>query len=65
VVNYSSEKSRCLVKFPFADLTVKRWRLRDLFSDFEFEQDGDNLQSNGLYFDEPGWKYYVFSIEGK
>jgi hypothetical protein len=63
VVNYSSENSRCLVKLPFADLTNKSWRLQDLFSDFGYDQDGDNLQSNGLYFNEPGWKYYVFSLE--
>jgi len=63
VVNYSSENSRCLVKFPFVDLRIKGWQFQDLFSDFGYEQDADNLQSNGLYFDEPGWKYYVFSLE--
>jgi hypothetical protein len=28
-----------------------------------FEREGNDLQSKGLYLDEPAWKYYVFSLE--
>jgi len=65
IVNYSSEKSQCYLKLPFSDLGGKTWLLRDLISDVVYERGGDDLQSKGLYLDEPGWKYYVFELEEK
>ena len=34
-------------------------------SDIAYERDGNNLHDKGLYLDEPGWKYYIFSLELK
>ena len=63
VVNYSAERSHCMLKLPFSDLAGKNWFLSDQFSDVSYERSGDDLQLNGLYLSEPGWKYYLFELE--
>jgi glycosidase len=63
VVNYAPDQSQCYLSLPFNVLEGKQWQLRDLFSDSIFERQGDDLQSKGLYLDEPSWKYYVFSLK--
>jgi len=63
VVNYSRDKSQCYIKFPFYDLERSKWRLRDLISGITFDRNGNELQTKGLYLDEPAWKYYVFIME--
>ncbi|HEX5168748.1 MAG TPA: alpha-amylase family glycosyl hydrolase [Cyclobacteriaceae bacterium] len=63
VVNYSPGRSQCYVKLPFHDLNGNKWRLRDLFSGVTYDRTGSELQANGLFLDEPGWKYYVFAME--
>ena len=63
VVNYSPENSQCYLKIPFTDLAGKTWLLQDQFTGLKYERIGDDLLSTGLYLDEPGWKYYVFSLE--
>jgi hypothetical protein len=65
IVNYSTEKSQCYLKLPFTDLAGKNWLLQDQFSEVKYERSGDDLQSKGLYLDEPGWKYYVFEMDEK
>jgi len=62
VVNYSGERSHCLLKLPFSDIAGKNWFLNDQFRDVSYERSGDDIQANGLYLDEPGWKYYVFEM---
>jgi len=62
VVNYSPERSHCLLKLPFPDLAAKNWFLNDQFSDVSYERSGDDIQANGLYLDETGWKYYLFEM---
>lgn len=62
-VNYSKEKGQCYVRLPFHDLEGSKWRLRDLMSGVTFERKGNELQTTGLYLDEPAWKYYVFLLE--
>ena len=37
-------------------------RLRDLFSSAEFNRDGDEIASSGLFVDLPAWNYHVFCI---
>ena len=62
VVNYSAERSHCLLKLPFPDLAGKNWFLNDQFSDVSYERSGDGIKAYGLYLDEPGWKYYLFEM---
>jgi len=64
-VNYSQVRSQCYVKLPFHDLGPGTWVLHDMFSGNTYERVGYDLQSKGMYLDEPGWKYYVFSMNLK
>ncbi len=63
VVNYSAERSHCLLRIPFPGLAGKSWLFQDQFDDVCYEHHGDNIQTNGLYFNEPGWKYYLFEMK--
>jgi Alpha amylase, catalytic domain len=61
-VNYAAHPSQVYVRLPFADLGTGQWRLRDLLGDAEFQRDGADLQSRGLYLDVPAWQYHVFEM---
>jgi hypothetical protein len=61
-VNYSSQAGQCYIRLPFADLSGRRWRLRDLMGDALYEYDGNDLQHRGLYLDVPGWQHHVFEM---
>jgi glycosidase len=61
-VNYSKHKSQCYVKFPFNDLGKETILLHDMVSDITYERNGEDLQTKGLYLDEPAWKAYVFTV---
>jgi hypothetical protein len=63
VVNYSADRSQCYLKLPFADIKEETLVFRDQFSDTVYQRPLNELQSTGLYLDEPGWKYYAFAIE--
>jgi hypothetical protein len=60
-VNYSPYSSQCYVKLPFSELDANSWSFHDLTDDNIFIREGADLQSKGLYLDEPAWKIYVFS----
>jgi glycosidase len=62
-VNYAGHPSQCYVRLPFSDLGGRPWRLRDLLGDAQYERDGNDLQSRGLYLDLPAWQSHVFEIE--
>jgi glycosidase len=62
-VNYSDHPSQCYLRLPFADLARRRWRLRDLISDAQYDRDGDELESRGLYLDVGPWRAHVFELE--
>ncbi len=64
-VNYAPSQSQCYVRLPFADLTGKGWRLKDLLGDEVYDREGNDLQSRGLYLDMPPWKASAFSIAPK
>jgi hypothetical protein len=61
-VNYAPHQSQCYVRLPFTDLGNRKWRLDDLIGSATYERDGDDLQSRGLYLDEPPWRASVFSL---
>jgi len=62
-VNYAGHPSQCYVRLPFPDLGGRRWRLRDLLGDTQYERDGNELQSRGLYLDVPAWRHQVFEMK--
>ena len=59
-VNYASHQSQCYVRLPFSDLSGRRWRLRDLLGTAQYDREGSDLQSRGLYLDVPPWLCHVF-----
>ena len=61
-VNYAPNQSQCYVRVPFTDLSDTQWQLIDLMGDAIYEREGNDLQTRGLYLDEPPWKSYVFSL---
>ncbi|MCA9457524.1 MAG: alpha-amylase [Nitrospiraceae bacterium] len=61
-VNYAATQSQCYVPLPLPDLTGKKVRLKDQMGDACYERDGDELLSQGLYLDLPGWGYHVFEL---
>jgi len=61
-VNYVPNQSQCYVRLPFTDLGNSQWRLQDLLGDAQYNRDGNNLQSHGLYLDVPPWQYHVFTM---
>ena len=61
-VNYAAHQSQCFVRLPFADLGGRQWRLSDWLSDATYDRDGNELQSRGLYLDEPPWQARVFEM---
>jgi len=63
VVNYSPGPSKCYVAMPFPELTGNSWRFSDRLSDGVYEYEGNNLISEGLYLDMPGWGVHVFKAE--
>lgn len=63
-VNYSDHGSQCYLQLPFSDLKNRRWQLRDLFSDAQYDRDGSDLHSRGLYLDMRPWQFHVFEIQG-
>jgi hypothetical protein len=62
-VNYAGHPSQCYVHLPFAELVGRKWQLRDLLGDTQYERYGNELQSRGLYLDVPAWQYHVFEIK--
>ena len=62
-VNYAPHQSQCHVRLPFADLSGRSWRLRDLLGPAVYEWSGDDLATRGLYLDMPAWGYHVFEMD--
>lgn len=63
VVNYAPNQSQCYLRIPFEELHGKGVKLTDLMGSAEYDRDGDDIQSRGLYLDLPGWGYHVFNLE--
>ena len=61
-VNASAVRSQCFVRLPFHDLEGALWRLEDLLGQAFYVRDGTDLQTWGLFLDEPPWKAQVFSL---
>jgi hypothetical protein len=61
-VNYAPQQSQCYVRLPFPELADRTVRLKDLMGPSEYDRDGDELLSGGLYLDVPAWGYHVFTL---
>ncbi len=61
-VNYASHQSQCYVRLPPAGLAGRQWRLRDLLGGAQYDRDGSDLESRGLYLDVPPWQCHVFEV---
>ncbi|MCC6510744.1 MAG: alpha-amylase [Pirellulaceae bacterium] len=62
VVNYSPDRSRCLVRLPFTDLSDHDWMLTDQLSPAAHAWRGQDL-TGGLYLEEPAWRAAAFKLE--
>jgi hypothetical protein len=61
-VNAGPTYSQGFVRLPFGDLAGRQWRLEDLLGGAVYVRDGGELQTWGLFLDEPPWKAQVFSL---
>jgi hypothetical protein len=61
-VNYAPHPSQCYVRLPFNDLASRQWRLQDLMNDVQYDREGRDLESRGLYLDLPPWHYHAFEL---
>jgi glycosidase len=61
-VNYAPNQSQCYIRLPFTDLNNGHWRLKDLLGDAQYDRDGNDLQSRGLYLDVPPWQNHIFTM---
>jgi hypothetical protein len=61
-INYSPHQSQCYVRLSFPDLSCGKVHLKDLMGPAEYERDGLDLSSRGLYLDLPPWGYHVFAV---
>jgi hypothetical protein len=61
-VHFGSTRGQCYVELPFSELRGKRVLLRDLLSTAQYERDGAELASRGLYLDMAAWGYHVFEV---
>jgi Alpha amylase, catalytic domain len=62
VVNYAPNQSQCYVRLPFLNLGNRHWKLEDLLNDAQYDRDGSDLESRGLYLDVPPWQSHVFLV---
>jgi hypothetical protein len=62
VVNYAGNQSQCYVRIPYGDLWGRTVWLRDTMSPAEYERQGADLVSKGLYLDLPAWGYHIFEL---
>ncbi len=61
-VNFAANQSQCRVRLPFAELGDRSVCLSDLMDGPNYERDGAELLSRGLFVDLPSWGYHVFDV---
>lgn len=62
-VNYAPHQSQCRVRLADLQLGDRQWRFQDLLSDAQYDREGHELQSRGLYLDLAPWRYHVFRVK--
>jgi glycosidase len=61
-VNYSPHSSQCFVRLPIQGIGGKVIRFHDLMNPNQYERDGEELLSRGIFLDMPGWGYHLFEM---
>ena len=64
VVNLSDDAAQARVKVAWDDLKASQCRLTDLISDANYERDGAEMLSPGLYVDLQPWDYHFLRVRG-
>jgi hypothetical protein len=62
VVSLSGHHSQALVRVPFDELGGRFWRLTDVLTGEEFERDGTQMLSPGLYVDLRAWGVHFLRL---
>ena len=62
VVNFSAQPGQCYVRLPFSNLAGRTLRLQDLLGPSQYDRDGNDLATRGLYLDLPPWGGNVFDF---
>lgn len=61
VVNLSDSPSQGLVLLPWDELRGKTWHMTDIFTEEEFERNGDEMCTQGLFVDLTPWGYHLLN----
>jgi hypothetical protein len=61
-IHFGSIRGQCYVELPLPELRGKRVLLRDLLSAAQYERDGNELVTRGLYLDMAAWGYHLFEM---
>jgi len=61
VVNLSDSLAQGNVRLPWDELKGRSWKMTDLFTEKEYERNGDEMCNQGLYVDLPPSGYHVLT----
>jgi hypothetical protein len=61
--NYAPNQGQCYVRLPFANLEERSVRFRDMMSLADYDREGHDIASRGLYLDVAPWSFHVFAVE--
>jgi len=61
-INFAPHQSQCYVRLPFTNMTGRTVQLKDSMGPAQYERNGDDMASRGLYLDLPPWGYHVFTL---
>lgn len=62
IVNYADHISQCFVRLHYSDWSDQMVPFRDLTSTAQYDRDGGELLTKGMYFNMPAWGYHVFEV---
>ena len=63
VVNLSEYRSQAQIHLPWDNLAGRTWQLTDVLNGDEFERDGDQMRSTGLYVDLSAWRFHFLCFQ--
>ncbi len=63
VVNLSAQPAQCRIRLPHVDSGEGELLLVDLLGGAEYTRSASVLTTEGMFFDEPGWKAQVFTVK--
>ncbi|MBZ5494154.1 MAG: alpha-amylase [Acidobacteriia bacterium] len=60
VINFSDSTVQARVRIPWDDVQGKTWRLSDALAGVNYDREGDEMQSSGLYVELGPWNCNLF-----